>query len=479
MLGGVASWSDNLIRASPDLRFHLVAIGISTQKRQNSFTLPNNIVGITNVLLDVCPTGRPPAPRDFARMSEIFSLLEGALTNGQEVSFRKLIRHLRTSELGEAALLNSRQAWTAMEHAYERLLPNGPLLDFFWSWRFLLRSLLSVATAPLPHARVFHAVATGFSGLIASCAKVQADIPFLLTEHGIYTNERRIELAVADWLYDSGAGGYITTEPIELRSVWLNAFQSFSRIAYACADLITTQYRANQSLQLADGAPPEKLSIIPNGIDTGKFGALPRGASPRRPTVLMIGRIVPIKDIRTFIMAVAILKDIVPDVLAILIGPEDEDPEYAEGCRELVRQLDVSSSLTFLGRVPDIARYLVEADVLALSSISEAQPIAMLEAAAMGLPVVSTDVGSCREIIEGFCDDPTSGRGGFVVEPCNSKAMADALAAILLDESLRTSMADVMRRRVGSYYEGGRVTSLYENVYSALAARSKRNEAQA
>ena len=241
-----------------------------------------------------------------------------------------------------------------------------------------------------------------------------------MTEHGIYTNERRIELAVADWLFDSGAGGFdVATAPAELRSIWLNAFQSFSRFSYAVADVITTQYRANQIFQRADGAPEDKLRIIPNGIDVTRFTAVPRDTAPRRPTVLMIGRIVPIKDIRTFIMAVALLKDLVPNVSAILIGPEDEDPEYAAGCRQLVHQLGAESAIEFLGRVPDVMKYLRSADVLALSSISEAQPMAMLEAAATGFAIVSTDVGSCREIIEGFEGDPVDGRGGIVVEPCN------------------------------------------------------------
>ena len=89
--------------------------------------------------------------------------------------------------------------------------------------------------------------------------------------------------------------------------------------------------------------------------------------------------------------------------------------------------------MQFLGRVPDVKTYLGRADVIALSSISEAQPIALLEAAATGLPAVTTDVGSCREIIEGFADDPVQGRGGYVVAACNPKAMAEALAAILRD----------------------------------------------
>ena len=120
--------------------------------------------------------------------------------------------------------------------------------------------------------------------------------------------------------------------------------------------------------------------------------------------------------------------------------------------------------------MPDVLKYLSSADVLALSSISEAQPMAVLEAAATGLPIVSTDVGSCREIIEGFEGDPVDGCGGIVVEPCNPKAMAEALATILLDDALRSQMAEVMRRRVGSYYHKNRVTRLYEGLYAELMA---------
>jgi glycosyltransferase involved in cell wall biosynthesis len=473
VLGGVASWADALMRASPQLTFHVIAISISSQARRRRFVLSENVVDVTDVLLDVCPRGRIPTPGDAKRIKRVFRLLENALTTGDSSAFEELIEHVQTAGFGQAALLDSKEGWHAMEEAYERLLPTGPLLDFFWSWRFLVRSLLAVINTPLPQARVFHAVATGFSGLVGSYAKLAAKVPFLLTEHGIYTNERRIELAVADWLFDSGSGGFdVTAEHAELRSLWLCAFRSFSRISYAAADVITTQYRANQDFQRADGATDDKLRIIPNGIDVAKFSALPRDMTLRPPTVLMIGRIVPIKDVRNFIMAVALLTDLIPNVKAILVGPEDEDPEYAASCRKLVHQLGAESSMEFIGRVPDVLRYLMAADVLALSSISEAQPIAVLEAAASGLPIVSTDVGSCREIIEGFDGDPVDGCGGIVVGPCNPKAMAEALAAILLDDAMRSQMAEVMRRRAASYYHKDRVTRLYEGLYADLTRSS-------
>jgi glycosyltransferase involved in cell wall biosynthesis len=471
VVGGVAAWSDALIRASPRMSFHVVAITISAQARRRRYALPDTALAVTDVILDACPRGRAPTRREGDRVRSILGLAEMALSRDDGSAFDALIAELEDSGFGQAALLDSRAAWQAMEQAYRRLLPNCSLLDFFWSWRFLVRSLLAATSVPLPRAKLFYAVATGYSGLVGAYAKRVSRAPLLVTEHGIYTNERRIELAVADWLFESGAGGFgVGGEPAELRSLWLDAFQSFSRISYAAADVITTQYRANQSFQRADGAPSDKLRIIPNGIDVAKFAAIPRREAPRRPTVLMIGRIVPIKDVRTFIMAVALLTDLVPDVLAILIGPEDEDPEYAAGCRQLVRQLGVEAAIEFLGRVPDVTTYLASSDVLALSSISEAQPIAVLEAAATGLAIVTTDVGSCREIIEGFSGDPVAGRGGFVVEPCNPQAMAEALATILLDDRQRAQMADVMRRRVGVYYHKDRVTKLYEDLWAELMA---------
>jgi glycosyltransferase involved in cell wall biosynthesis len=483
VLGGVASWMDAYMRASPELRFHVISIGTAAQPRVNRYPIAANVVGITDVILDRCPTGRSPSLRSRGLRSRgsiapAVRLMQQILAGVPGPSFAALIELVQQTGFGQAALLDSKPAWTAMEAVYRQMLPNGPLLDFFWSWRFLARGLLSLITTPLPPARIFHAVSTGYAGLFGAYAQHVTGRPYVVTEHGIYTNERRIELAVARWIHDSGASGFgVGARPPELRDIWLAAFTSISRIAYEHADAITTQYRANQHYQCLDGAPPDKLRIIPNGIDVDAYDGVRRDPAPHPPTVLMIGRIVPIKDIRTFIMAVAQLRELVPEIIAILIGPEDEDPAYAADCRALVEQLGIAASVRFLGRVPDVKPYLGAADVLALTSISEAQPIALLEAAATGLPAVTTDVGSCREIIEGFADDPIIGRGGFVVEPCNPKAVAEALAAILRDDALRAEMGQVMRRRIPSLYHKNRVKGLYDALYTEVAASV--NQAQA
>jgi glycosyltransferase involved in cell wall biosynthesis len=468
-LGGVASWADALIRALPNLKFHVIAITIRSHSRKSRFQFPDNLVGVTDVILDVCPAGRVPKRNDEPAIARGIGLLRRVLTVGDKDSFCELSDLLRSTGLGQIALLDSKYAWTAMEKVYSELLPDGSLIDFFWSWRFLARSVLAIMNTDLPRTRVFHAAATGYSGIIGTFAKHITRRPLIVTEHGIYTNERRIELAVAEWIYDSGKRGYSVDDgSTELKDIWLQAFTAFSRTAYELADVITTQYKANQKFQLTDGAPEEKLRIIPNGINVDQYAAIERPPGERPPTVLLIGRVVPIKDTRTYIMAIATLKEQVPEVAAIVIGPENEDPEYARSCRDLVAQLGLENTLQFLSRVPDIAVYLAIADVIVLTSISEAQPIALLEAAAAGLPAVTTDVGSCREIVEGFADDPVKGTGGIVVEPCNPEAIAKALATILRDSNLRKSMGHVMRERVANYYHRDRIRRLYEDMYMGL-----------
>ena len=469
-LGGVASWMEALIRTSAGLKFHIIAISIASQPRLRKFAVPKNVTGVTDVILDACPAGRTPTVRDAKRIGQGVRLMQSVFSGSPGRSFLGLVELVRQTGFGQAALLDSRLAWTATERAYKELLPDGSFLDFFWTWRFLARSLLAVVNTPLPNARVFHAVSTGYAGLVGSYAKHITKRPYIITEHGIYTNERRTELSVANWIFDSGGSGFtVGDKPRQLRDRWLEAFRNFSRISYELSNVITTQYRANQDYQRADGAPEHKLRIIPNGIDVDLYAGVRRNTGRRAPTVLMIGRIVPLKDTRTFIVAVSLLKELIADVVAIIIGPEEEDSSYAAGCRALVAQLGLGATIQFLGRVPDVMEYLAQADVIALTSISEAQPIALLEAAATGLPAVTTDVGSCREIIEGFDGDPVIGRGGFVVDACNPKAAAQALAAILLDDEMRADMGRVMQQRIANVYHKDRIRRLYEDLYAEVA----------
>ena len=101
-----------------------------------------------------------------------------------------------------------------------------------------------------------------------------------------------------------------------------------------------------------------------------------------------------------------------PEVEALIMGPEDEDPAYAAECRQLAADLGLNGNLRFTGRVR-LDDYLPRIDAIVLTSISEAQPLTVLEAGAAGIPSVVTDVGACRELILGRADEePRLGPGG-------------------------------------------------------------------
>jgi glycosyltransferase involved in cell wall biosynthesis len=209
---------------------------------------------------------------------------------------------------------------------------------------------------------------------------------------------------------------------------------------------IVTLYKDNQIMQRRDGAPEAVLRIIPNGVDYDRFSAI----KPKllgAPTIVLIGRVVPIMDVKTYIRAAGILKRQFPDLIAYVMGPTEEDPVYAGECETLAKHLGLGDTIQFTGSVK-LDDYLGKLDVLALTSLSEAQPLVVLEAGAAGVPSVITDVGCCRDLMFGQADEEPPLGGGGVTPGADPEATAAALAAILSDPSRKQSMGKAMQVRV-------------------------------
>ena len=467
VLGGVSGWTHQLINSFSDKKIAVVAVMPTREELTFKYDVPKNISTIQNVYLDDAISGRPARRKDLETIRNIHQDLRKFILEGDSRAYDKAFSTIKDSGLNHDALLHSKQAWSAILECYEQTSSVASLLQFFWTWRSLVSGILASMFADLPDAAVYHAISTGYAGLMGARIAQSQNRPFIITEHGIYTNERRIELNVADWLFDSGRAGFsVENEERELRDLWLSAFSGFARFAYEQADEITTLYEGNQLFQLADGAPKEKLSIIPNGVDVERFKSASAANDEDRPTVALIGRVVPIKDIRMFIAACAELRKAVPEARALVMGPHDEDPEYADQCMSLVKQLEMEDMIEFCGRV-NIIDYLPQIHVLVLTSLSEAQPLVLLEAGAAGIPSVTTDVGSCREIIEGFHGDSVQGVGGRVVNCADSTGAGQAMAEILLNPDLRKQMGAVMQERVMTTYNKIRIDARYRELYDA------------
>ncbi len=478
--GGVSTWTHEMISNLPDKSFHLMCILPPDAEVERKYDIPDNVVGITHVRLQ-----NLPETSNLASLKSFLKSIEKPLTtitnNGATgEDYSELLRLLRAQGgLGYEALMEGEEAFALINRMYLNGYEENSFLDYFWSWRALMGSLFSISLAEIPPAHMYHTLSTGYAGMLAARAKIETGKPVVLTEHGIYTNERRIEVASAEWL-EQTASKALTIDHVRnnLRDFWSNTFSSFSRICYDACDHIYTLFEGNKVLQINDGANPDKVTVIPNGVDVDRFAKI-KSESHDRATLALIGRVVPIKDIKSFLRATAMVQENIPDVRVLLMGPTDEDQVYYEECKQIVEYMGLTENVTFTGQV-NIDKYLGQIDVMVLSSISEGMPLTVLEAGAAGIPSVTTDVGACSEMIYGVSDeDRAIGDGGMIVPLSNPTALAEAILQLLSNGELREKMGANMAKRVNKYYTKADQIAAYENVYSHYIAYGSGQQKQA
>ncbi|MBW2618294.1 MAG: GT4 family glycosyltransferase PelF, partial [Deltaproteobacteria bacterium] len=143
----------------------------------------------------------------------------------------------------------------------------------------------------------------------------------------------------------------------------------------------------------------------------------------------------------------------------------DEDKDYYQDCLALVKTLGLKEQLKFTGKV-DITKYYAFLDLICLTSISEAQPLVILEANCAGIPVVTSDVGACQEMINGRTpEDKALGPSGLITGVANPPETAQAVLQIAEDSDLRAGMVKAGRERVRRYYQEETLNERYKELY--------------
>ncbi|PTR17419.1 glycosyltransferase involved in cell wall biosynthesis [Nitrosospira sp. Nsp2] len=479
--GGVSSWVHQIISALPEIRFAVVFIGSDpSMYGPVQYQYPANVTHVeTHYLLRQDRHGKPGARagnrRAFAQMDSLHEYLRrGGEIPGKEM-MDAFTRLGSANGISQEDFLYSRASWEYITEQYRQRCTEPSFVDYFWAVRAMHAPLFVLAriAAGLPPVRAVHAISTGYAGLLGSMIRLRREIPFVLTEHGIYTKERKIDLAQATWLHDHNDDvcNTLHDEMGYIRGLWIRFYEQIGRMAYGQASPIVSLYEGNRQRQIADGAAPERTRVITNGISLERYrAALERRPETVPPVLGLVGRVVPIKDIKTFIRTLRILVNRRPDIQGWIVGPEDEDQLYVTECKELATSLGLNDNVKFLG-FQNVLDILPQLGLMVLTSISEALPLVVLEAFASGLPCLATDVGSCRELIEGRSEEDWAlGAAGSVVPIADPQGTAEAALELLNDAGRWRQAQQAGLARVARYYDDKLMFSSYRNLYMETLA---------
>ena len=208
--------------------------------------------------------------------------------------------------------------------------------------------------------------------------------------------------------------------------------------------------------------PP--IETLHHGIDQASFGTqvpsdgvraefgIPKGS----PFIATVGSFKPQKDHGNLIRAMARVRRRLPDARLVLVG----DGAGREGLEHLVSSAGLQEAVVFAGHRDDAQRIAAACDVFVLSSRHEGLSIALLEAMALGRPVVVTRVGGLPEVVE-------HGHQGFVVPPQDPAALGQAMIKLLADTGLRERMGRAAGERARAFDIRDAVTRM-EQVYEEL-----------
>jgi glycosyltransferase involved in cell wall biosynthesis len=219
-------------------------------------------------------------------------------------------------------------------------------------------------------------------------------------------------------------------------------------IALNCADFTFFQNRDDLTYFLSHGlVQAEKAGLLPgSGVDCSFFSPVLVGRSPDAPiTFLMVARLLREKGVEEFVEAARLVKETFPMARFQLLGPRDERNPTVVSVSDLARWQE-DKIITWLGETTDVRPIMAQADVVVLPSYREGTPRALLEAAAMAKPIITSETVGCREVVE-------DGVNGFLVPVKNVQALTKAMILLIQDSALRERMGKAGRAKVEQEFE--------------------------
>lgn len=248
------------------------------------------------------------------------------------------------------------------------------------------------------------------------------------------------------------------------------------RVASTCSDAELVQNIEDLDVLRHLRIPRDKLILLGNGIDLGRFS--PARVSPEQVltarrelgaegpadmVVGLVGRLVQEKGYAEVFGAVRELRARMPWLRVAVIGPDE--PDKSDALTDADRTAAAAAGVRFLGHRDDLERLYAGMDIYVLASHREGFPRSAMEAAAMGLPVLATDIRGCRQVVD-------HQRTGLLVPPHDPTALAAGLATLALDADLRRRLGAAGRQKAVRSFDQQACIDLTLDVYRRLLERS-------
>jgi glycosyltransferase involved in cell wall biosynthesis len=253
------------------------------------------------------------------------------------------------------------------------------------------------------------------------------------------------------------------------------AFVLLERLTMPFADAVLSQNREDVGTAIRERiCRPERISYLGNGIDLSYFEsmAVPEperervrrelDLQPDQRVVGMVGRLVREKGYLEYFAAARLLRDRFPDTRFVVIGPMETEKRDALG-PDTARAHGLGDEIRFLGMRHDMPALYSQLDVLVLPSHREGFPRAPMEAAAMGVPTVATDIRGCREVV---VPEVT----GLLVPPRDPQSLAAAIGQLLADPASMARMGQAARQHARNHFDERTVFARVAEAYRRLVA---------
>ncbi len=245
-------------------------------------------------------------------------------------------------------------------------------------------------------------------------------------------------------------------------SVLLRAYGAADRhVLRSFAAVVAVSHEVESRL-LAARVAPDRISIVPNGIDTGAFlvhNPTPNQDANRPLVVGLVGRLSYEKGIDLFVHAAARVLEDLPDTRFHIIG---DGPERL-ALEHLIQTLNLSGSVSLLGRKDDMPAIYPAIDLIVSASRQEGLPISLLEAMASGRAILATSVGEVPSLIR-------NQETGLLVPPNDIDTLVAGMRALLTSASLRQQLGTAARHRVEAEFSAEQMTERYCRIYRRVLA---------